>query len=279
MPTKNMTIDNINPLIDYSPKGAWSEGNISDNYFPNYSNGGTFTLSVYTGANATFSFNGTAIWLFGAKRANHGLYNITLDGQTTTMNGYSPGTGIYQTPLFTQTHLTNTLHTITLTNAGLNSTYPFSNFLDLDYITWESTYGIGSKQVKETTLQDSDSSFSYQPQGSWNTSPEFLSFFFGQSGHATTTAEASMTLTFSGDTVQIFGTVGPKDAPYSVQLDNGSPLTFNATKYKAYQQVLLYYADNLGPGSHNVKITNKPALPGESLNINYALVDITLSLG
>jgi hypothetical protein len=34
MPTKNMTIDNINPLIDYSPKGAWSEGNISDPYFP-----------------------------------------------------------------------------------------------------------------------------------------------------------------------------------------------------------------------------------------------------
>ena len=165
-----------------------------------YSNG-TFTLSVETGANATFSFNGTAIWLFGAKRFNHGLYNITLDGQTTTMNGYSPGTGIFQTPLFTQTHLTNTLHTITLTNAGLNSN-PFSNFLDLDYvrttlwysviwcsimlsisqITWESTFGIGSKRVHETTLQDSDSSFSYQPQGSWNTSPEFLSFFFGQSG-------------------------------------------------------------------------------------------------
>ena len=95
---------------------------------------------------------------------------------------------------------------------------------------------------------------------------------------ATTTAEASMTLTFSGDTVQIFGTVGPKDAPYSVQLDNGSLSTFNATKYKAYQQILLYYADNLGPGSHNVKITNKPALPGESLNINYALVDVTLSV-
>jgi hypothetical protein len=29
-----MTIDNISPLIDYSPKGAWSEGNTSDNYLP-----------------------------------------------------------------------------------------------------------------------------------------------------------------------------------------------------------------------------------------------------
>jgi len=50
---------------------------------------------------------------------------------------------------------------------------------------------------------------------------------------------------------------GPNDAPYSVQLDRGSSLTFNATKLEAHEQVLSYYADNLGPGSHNVKIVNQ----------------------
>jgi hypothetical protein len=90
---------------------------------------------------------------------------------------------------------------------------------------------------------------------------------------ATSSAGASATFTFAGDVVQIFGTSGPNDAPYSVQLDGGSSLTFNATKLEAHEQVLLYYADNLGPGSHNVKIVNQPALSGQSLNINYALVD------
>jgi hypothetical protein len=33
MPTKNITIDNISPLINYSPVGGWSEGNSSDPYF------------------------------------------------------------------------------------------------------------------------------------------------------------------------------------------------------------------------------------------------------
>jgi hypothetical protein len=33
MPTKNVTIDNISPLISYSPVGAWSEGNSSDPFF------------------------------------------------------------------------------------------------------------------------------------------------------------------------------------------------------------------------------------------------------
>lgn len=85
-------------------------------------------------------------------------------------------------------------------------------------------------------------------------------------------------MSFVGDAVQIFGTVGPQVSPYSVQLDNGSTTTYNATKYAGYEQVLIYYADNLGSGSHNVKITNAPALSGESLNINYALVNAVPSV-
>ena len=95
---------------------------------------------------------------------------------------------------------------------------------------------------------------------------------------ATTTAGAYTTLTFVGDAVQIFGTVGPQVSPYTVELDGGATATYNATKYANYQQVLLYYADNLGSGSHSVKITNQPSLSGESLNINYALVDTVPSV-
>lgn len=89
----------------------------------------------------------------------------------------------------------------------------------------------------------------------------------------TTTGGASTTLTFTGVAIQIFGTCGPDDAPYTVQLDDGTASTFNATKSSDYQQVLIYYADNLGPGTHEVTITNFPAIPNQSLNINYALVD------
>jgi hypothetical protein len=94
----------------------------------------------------------------------------------------------------------------------------------------------------------------------------------------TNSAGASATFTFAGVAVQIFGTAGPNNAPYSVQLDEGSSSPFNSTKYAAYQQVLLYYADNLGPGSHNVTIVNQPALSGQSLAIDYAVVDTVPSV-
>lgn len=89
----------------------------------------------------------------------------------------------------------------------------------------------------------------------------------------TTNNGASTTLSFTGDVVQVFGTCGPQNGPYQVQLDGGSPVSFNATKAANFEQVLIYYADNLGPGKHTVKFINQPASSGQSLNIDYALVE------
>lgn len=98
----------------------------------------------------------------------------------------------------------------------------------------------------------------------------------GNSG--TTSAGASVTFAFAGSSVQIFGTVGPNNAPYSVSLDGGNASTYNATKYANAGQVPIFYADNLGPGQHSVKFTNQPALPGEGLNIDFAQVDTVPSV-
>lgn len=48
--------------------------------YPSYSNDGTFTLTNAASATAIFEFNGTGVWLYGAKRPNHGTYSVTLDG-------------------------------------------------------------------------------------------------------------------------------------------------------------------------------------------------------
>lgn len=72
--------------------------------------------------------------------------------------------------------------------------------------------------------------------------------------------------------MSIYGTARPDNGPYTVQLDGGSISTYNATKYDNTTEALIYYADNLGPGPHSVKIVNQPALTGEVLSINFARV-------
>jgi hypothetical protein len=264
----NVTIDNVSPLIQYQP--GWTEGSVAgDSSWFNYS-AGTFTLCTGSGVSASFSFNGTAIWLFGAKRSNHDLYNATLDGVVATSNG-SANPYIFQAALFSATNLANTLHTVTLTNAGTQAARD-SDYLDLDYIAWETSYGLDGQQINETIIQDSDSSFSYQPRDAWDTTVSDLSQYVGNSGHETYNDGAYATLGFTGNAVEIFGSVGPNSAPYTVQLDGGSISTYNATKANKITPVPIYYADNLGPGSHNVKITHTSVSENQGLFINYARV-------
>lgn len=74
-----------------------------------------------------FEFNGTFIGIYGAKRPDHGLYQVKLDGHLfPTMNAVS------STPLFNQTLFNLTVpdghHKVTLINAG-------STALDVDYVS------------------------------------------------------------------------------------------------------------------------------------------------
>lgn len=45
-----------------------------------YANG-TFTLTGDAGATMKFSFFGTGVWIWGAKRPNHGYFTVTIDGK------------------------------------------------------------------------------------------------------------------------------------------------------------------------------------------------------
>lgn len=75
----------------------------------------------------------------------------------------------------------------------------------------------------------------------------------------------------SGEAVTIFGTSGPSNGPYSVQLDGGNSVTYNATNaYPTNYGVVIYHADNLGSSSHQLVLTNLPAGSGQSLGVDYA---------
>ena len=97
-----------------------------------YDHNGTFTLTPATGASATLTFNGTAIWIFGAKSDNHGPYIITLDGEISTGDGFHDGPVFYQV-LFSAVGLdATTPHTVSIANAPTNTSRPW---LDIDSVS------------------------------------------------------------------------------------------------------------------------------------------------
>ena len=84
------------------------------------------------GASATLTFTGTKIWIFGVKRGNHGLYNITLDGSVYTQNGFNDG-DLFQQVLFRAEDLDGAMpHTVSIANwPTVNTT---ESYLDVDLV-------------------------------------------------------------------------------------------------------------------------------------------------
>ncbi|KAG1866692.1 hypothetical protein F4604DRAFT_2023231 [Suillus subluteus] len=261
--------DDKSPLIHYD--STWAPGNSADDPLADQYFRGTFQTSTVTGSVATFSFNGTAFWIYGAKRGNHGTYTVSVDGANYAGNNGQSNNALFQQVLFNQSGLTQGLHTVSLMNtAAANTTTPY---VDIDMVTWQTEFS-GTQLVTES-VDDADPRFQYQ-EPAWNTNPATnasVNLFNNGTGHSTSVNEASVTLTFTvTESVSIFGTVGPGNGLYSVSLDSQQATQYNATAYLTFYEVMLYHADNLGAGQHQLTLVNLPETIGQTLNIDYALL-------
>ncbi|KJA24929.1 hypothetical protein HYPSUDRAFT_38305 [Hypholoma sublateritium FD-334 SS-4] len=127
----NVTYQETDPAITFN--GTWG-----NNTGPFFSGGGT-TFTNEDGASFSFSFHGSAIYVFGDKKNDHGIYGVVLDNQPAQLlDGVSGCGGAFgqtceeQIPSikYLASNLDDSLHTITLVNhAGVNN-----SFFDLDSI-------------------------------------------------------------------------------------------------------------------------------------------------
>ncbi|KAF9233527.1 hypothetical protein BU15DRAFT_80018 [Melanogaster broomeanus] len=266
MPLITTVVDDKSPLILYD--ASWFPGTSADPLADQYYLG-TFTSNNVTDGKATFSFNGTAVWIYGAKRENHGTYTIELDSASyPNNNGYSANS-LFQQSLFNMSGLTQGMHTMNLINTATSST---NMYVGIDLIVWQSEVGNAGDQLSAELVQDTDPRFQYQvPAWGTTSSSVNFNFFSNGTGHSTQTYGASATFTFTpGDAVTLFGPTGPSNGPYAVQLDGGEIMTYNGSTFLTNYGVTLYHADNLGPGQHQMVLTNMPSTNGQSLSIDYA---------
>ena len=143
MPLVTNVIDDKSPLILYDT--TWLSGTSQDDTYateyvlplsldlvthPSHSYYlGTFTTNNVTDGLVTFNFNGTAVWLYGANRPNHGSYTVQVDGATYTgFNG--AGNNLFQQSLFNVSSLSQETHSIKLTNTASGGLY-----VDIDMVS------------------------------------------------------------------------------------------------------------------------------------------------
>ncbi len=83
--------------------------------------GGTATLSAIAGAQATLTFNGTAVSWIGARGPQTGIARVSVDGAAAVeVDTYATSEQI-QAAIFTATNLADTAHTLTIQATGMQN--------------------------------------------------------------------------------------------------------------------------------------------------------------
>ncbi|KAF9050294.1 hypothetical protein BJ165DRAFT_1402045 [Panaeolus papilionaceus] len=278
MPTVVTTIEDTSPLIVYSGEGGyndWKAGTSKDDSALDRYSQSSYTVTSTVNASASFFFYGTGVQIFGSKRPTHGDYQITVDAWVydPKSGNATDAEGLFQTSLFTTSSLKSAYHMVRMTNVG-------NGLLDLDFLTWQTPIGQPDEELITRTVQDTDSSFRYSPEGAWNVTLPNQGTFAGGSGHQTTTLGATAELKFEvRDTVFIYGPVGPNGGTYSVQLDEQPIMNLTSYQTSYRPKTMLYQASNLGGGQHTVKVVSTSySNSGRTLAIDYAEVFTVPSL-
>ncbi|KAI4527472.1 hypothetical protein K525DRAFT_186651 [Schizophyllum commune Loenen D] len=265
MSPQNATIDDNSPFITYN---GWHTGNrTQDTSAFSYLDGGTFTVTQTNGSRASFTFNGTYVYLYGAKRSNHGRYSVELDGVKSSYNGNS-GEALFQQLLFSHGPLElDVPHTVHLQCDGSGD-----DGCDAQ-ITFTTDLGDDDTSA-QMTLSDNHPNFSYT--GPWTTTGAG-GRYEGGTAHQAVNGNSYVMLEFWGESVSLYGAVGPAYGRYTVQMDGGGAQVFDARDVYTQTQVLLYHANNIGNGTHELVLTNVPTqdAPQSSILIDYDVVSTT----
>ncbi|KAL1667245.1 hypothetical protein GGF50DRAFT_21533, partial [Schizophyllum commune] len=123
-----------------------------------------------------------------------------------------------------------------------------------------------------TIQSEQDEFFSFAPESAW--AQVRGSDYNGGSEHLTVQSDTSISLSFAGDRVALYGTYGSDYASYSAQLDDGPTSIMNASRPIApLSQQLLFQATGLEKAvAHNLTLTSL-SQGGAKFAVDYAEVD------
>lgn len=224
-------IDALSDRISY--KGTWNT-----DYNPDFYNGDAKSTTEL-GAEATMTFEGTAVRWYGQRMSNWGEADVLLDGQPVE-HVFTYGPESSGNILFQRTGLKPGTHTITIKQT--------LRFIDIDYLA------IATEEAPEpghdyVDVNDRDASLVYTGAWSDDNNPAFqegTARYTGQSG-------AAVSLAFTGTAIRWYGQKDINFGKAKVYVDDVLVETVNANGAAATGQLLFEQLD-LPRGNHTIRI-------------------------
>jgi hypothetical protein len=245
-------LQNMDPDITYT--AGWAPGHDTSR------SGGNSTVSSVPGAQATFTFSGTAISWIGYRGPDTGIARVFLDGSFAGgVDTYSPAPRM-QDIVFAATGLTDARHTLTIEVTGTKNAASTGTLIEVDAFE-VTTLG--------TRFQETDSSVLYS--GAWGPNNRNRPWNEGTATVAGT-AGAQARFTFTGTSVSWIGFRAERTGIARVYLDGIFVTDVDTYAPTEGPQNTLFKATGLASGEHTLTIEATGRKNPASTNA-YVVVD------
>ncbi|GLB44458.1 hypothetical protein LshimejAT787_1700850 [Lyophyllum shimeji] len=278
----NVTVDDFDSVLSYSDPSVWQTPDPSSSSFDARNMPwlmGTYHRTDVVGASLTFNFTGPSLYIYGHAGPAYGSYEVDIDANTTTASAYAPTNASGPVLLFGSKTLAYAPHTLTLRNLGAKDGDKGGNGFLFDYLQTTVQLAPTGANVTNKTYEEDNSALTYAGQWNTNKSPNFSA-----GGTAYTNQDkASVSLTFSGSAVYVFGDKKNDHGLYRVVLDNKTAEVYNgisgcggafAPTCEQQKPTLEYFASNLDSSTHTLRIENIAGANNSFFDLDSIVVTI-----
>ncbi|KAJ7660454.1 hypothetical protein B0H17DRAFT_1095417 [Mycena rosella] len=278
----NVTVDDFDSVLSYADQAAWQTPDPSSPAFDAGTSEwlmGTYHTTSVVGASVSFNFTGPAIYVFGAAGPAYGSFAVEVDGTTSQASAYAASNASAPYMLYGAANLTYAAHTLTLRNLGKQGADAGGDALLFDFLRTTVQLAPAGATVKNQTLEETDPALKYT--GTWgsNKSPNFS----GGGSTFTNADNASVSLTFNGSAIYVFGDKKNDHGPYRAVLDGGAPQLFDGISgcggaygmtCEQMQPTLAFFASNLDARPHTLSITNIAGVNGSFFDLDSVVLSV-----
>jgi len=215
----------------------------------------SFRYTATGGNDATIRFTGTQLKIYGVKEHSGGMAAVNVDFQpaSTTVDLYSPTS--VNVLIFDSGVLSNTTHTVILTNIGQKNAAADGFVVAFDRAQVYNTT-VTPPPGQTTTIEDSTIGVGAVVYvGPWTTCTGCAPATPNGSYFTSAAGGATATIRFAGTRIKVYGIKQPSAGLASIALDGGTPTTINYYA-SAAADAMTYDSGPISDGPHTVLLTN-----------------------
>lgn len=182
----------------------------------------TKSVSPTVGNSVQYTFTGTNVSIFGRKGPAYGKINISIDGGAPVLIDCYWALDLYRKELFRASGLSNSgSHTVAVTIATKNVSST-ANSIAIDYFQ-QMPVDPGALPLVAQYDIPANGIF----VGTWSYTPTDLSKFYGGTRASSSTVGNSMSFTFTGNGVRLYGSKASTLGKLSITIDGGAATLVN----------------------------------------------------